>query len=312
MFAPRISILLLTKNAAITIGAVLKKIFSQSGASADEVIAIDSGSTDGTLHLLGGFPIRLEQIPAESFHHARTRNVAAGLASGDILVFLSQDAVPASDRWLATMISNFRDPQVGAVYGRQIPKRGSSLERQDALDTIYGEKRIVKDPACRNGLGYKFYHFSDVNAAIRRDVWKRTRFPEELKVFEDLGIAKRILDGGWKIVYEPDACVFHSHHHTTVGLFRRYFDIGYTLKHLQIWNAPGSRSSLLRDGKQLLAKKLQRVRGNKDDKDHDKNVRAGAALAQDIAKATGLLLGLNHGCIPSKLKKHLSAHQIFQ
>ena len=88
----------------------------------------------------------------------------------------------------------------------------------------------MKDPAHRNGIGYRFYHFSDVNAAIRRDIWEAVRFPEDLKVFEDLGIAKQILDRGWKIVYEPEAAVFHSHPHTTVGLFKRYFDIGYTLK----------------------------------------------------------------------------------
>ena len=103
------------------------------------------------------------------------------------------------------MIANFDDPAVGAVYGRQLPKPGSSLEREDALDALYGEQRIVKDPAHRNGLGYRFYHFSDVNAAIRRSVWEAARFPEDLKVFEDMGIAKRILDAGWKIVYEPEA-----------------------------------------------------------------------------------------------------------
>jgi rhamnosyltransferase len=303
-----VSILLLTKNDEHDLELLLPAIFGQTGSISFEVVAIDSGSTDKTLDLLRRHPIRIEQISPDAFHHARTRNFAAGLASGDILVFLSQDAIPASDGWLATMISNFRDPQVGAVYGRQIPKQGSSLERQDALDAVYGEKRIVKDPAYRNGLGYKFYHFSDVNAAIRRDVWESTRFPEDLKVFEDLGIAKRILDGGWKIVYEPDACVFHSHHHTTIGLFKRYFDIGYTLKHLQIWDAPGSRSSLLRDGKKLLTKKLQRIRG----KNNDKDVRAGTAMAQEIAKATGLFLGLNQAYIPSKVKKHLSRHQIFK
>ena len=62
-----------------------------------------------------------------------------------------------------------------------------------------------------------------------------------------LGIAKLILDGGWKIVYEPNAPVYHSHVHTTVGLFKRYFDIGYTLKRLQIWETTGARKSLVRD-----------------------------------------------------------------
>ena len=137
--------------------------------------------------------------------------------------------------------------------------RAHRSEREDTLDTLYGEQRIVKDPAHRNGLGYRFYHFSDVNAAIRRSVWEAVRFPEDLRVFEDIGIAKGILDRGWKIVYEPKSPVFHSHSHTTVGLFKRYFDIGYTLKLLKIWDAPGTRKSMLRDVWKLLKIKAKRV-----------------------------------------------------
>jgi rhamnosyltransferase len=299
------SILVLTKNEARNIDACLKAVYSQKSVDPFEVVIVDSCSTDATLEIASRFPVQIKQIPAETFHHARTRNFAASLAAGEILVFLVADAAPVSDTWLPSLIANFDDPRVGAAYGRQVPKPGSSLEREDALDAVYGEQKIVKDPAHRNGLGYRFYHFSDVNAAIRRSVWAATRFPEDLQVFEDLGIAKRILDAGWKIVYEPEACVFHSHHHTTLGLFRRYFDIGYTLKHLQIWDAQGTRSSLLRDARKLLASKLRRINGKKDTR------RAGAALTQEVAKSAGLFLGLNQSYLPSAVKRHLSAHYQF-
>jgi rhamnosyltransferase len=302
----QVSVLVLTKNGMPDINSCLKAVYGQCGVGLMEVIVVDSGSTDETMEIAKAFPVRLEQIPPASFHHARTRNFAAGLASGEILVFLSQDAIPSSDRWLEAMVANFADPGVGAVYGRQMPKPASTLERKDALDAVYGEQRIVKDPAHRNGLGYRFYHFSDANAAMRRSVWEATCFPEDLKVFEDLGIAKRILDAGWKIVYEPAACVFHSHSHTTSGLFKRYFDIGYTLKLLKIWDAPGTRKSLLRDGWKLLKGKVKRV-GNKGSEG-----LAAKGIRQDIAKSVGLFLGLNQSYLPLVVKKRLSAFRIFE
>lgn len=301
-----VSILLLTKNGFDDLDRGLPALFSQQVGAPFEVIAIDSGSTDGTLDLLRRFPIRVTQISPDSFHHARTRNLAASQAQGNILIFLSQDAIPASSQWLAAMLTNFSDTRVGAVYGRQLPKNASSLERQDVLNAIYGEKRIVKDPQNRDGLGYRFYHFSDVNAAIRRNVWEDARFPEDLKVFEDLGIAKQILDQGWKIVYEPSAAVFHSHVHTTFGLFKRYFDIGYTFRLLKIWEAPGIQSSLLRDAWKLMGRKLKRA-GNRGTRN-----AVGYGIRQDIAKSVGLFLGLNENCIPLILKRRLSAYRVFE
>ncbi len=268
-------------------------------------MVVDSGSTDATLEIVQRYPVRIEQIPPESFHHARTRNFAASLAKGEFLVFLSQDALPAFDTWLAALLNNFRDPAVGAVYGRQLPKRGSTLERQDALDAVYGSERIVKEPSSKKNLGYRYYHFSNANAAIRRDVWQETRFPEDLKVFEDLGIAKRILDAGWKIVYEPRACVHHSHGHTTIQLFKRYFDIGFTLNHLGIWDTR-MQLSMLQDFGRLLGRKITRIEGN------GASWTAGASICQDLAKSAGLFLGLYEGFLPLALKRRLSAYRVFE
>ncbi|MGD1081455.1 MAG: glycosyltransferase [Candidatus Sulfotelmatobacter sp.] len=300
------SILILTKNEAENIDPCLKAVYSQKVADPFEVVLVDSGSTDATLEIARRFPARIVQIPPENFHHAKTRNFAASLAEGEVLVFLVADATPVSDSWLSSLIANFDDPGVGAVYGRQLPKPGSSLEREDALGTLYGEQRIVKDPAHRNGLGYRFYHFSDVNATIRRTVWEAVRFPEDLRVFEDMGIAKRILDGGWKIVYEPKSAVFHSHNHTIAGLFKRYFDIGYTLKLLNIWDTPGTRKSMLRDVRKLLSNKISRVGNNGNGRFAVEGIR------QDVAKSVGLFLGLNQRYLPLVLKRRLSAFRIFE
>jgi rhamnosyltransferase len=298
------SILIPTKNGGAEFDSCLRAVHSQKDVGPLEVIVVDSGSTDETLEIAQRYPVRIERIAPEEFHHARTRNFAASLATGQFLVCLSQDAIPASDSWLAALIGNFNDPAVGGVYGRHLPKLGSSIERQHTLSTVYGEERIVKQQGNRESLGYLYYHFSDVNSAIRRDLWQAMGFPDQLKHFEDVGIAKSILDGGWKVVYEPRAGVYHSHHHTATELFKRYFDTGYAYKRLGIWTAQ-MRSSMLRDLWKLLRRKLTRSDGK------GSASKLGASIRDDLAKSAGLFLGLNEQYVPMAIKRHLSGNRLF-
>jgi rhamnosyltransferase len=299
------SILLLTKNEAQNIRGLFDAIYAQKNAGEFEVVLVDSGSTDGTKEIARRYPLRLQEIRPEEFHHARTRNLAAEFALGQYLVYLAADAVPASDEWLSALLGNFEDAGVGAVYGRHLPKAGSTLEREETLDAVYGSVKLVKDPMRGQEMGYRYFHFSTVNAAIRKNVWEKTRFPVDLKCFEDLGIAKRILDSGAKIVYEPRAAVLHSHNHTANDLFKRYFDAGVIWKQLDIWNEQ-TRRSMLGEMGGLLRKKLIRTRDNHNGR------HARGSVRRDVAKAAGLLLGLNERYIPLSLKRHFSAIGLYE
>jgi rhamnosyltransferase len=298
------SILIPTKNGAKDLEACLAAIYSQKRTGPFEVIVIDSGSTDATLETARRYPVRIEQIPPQTFHHARTRNYAAGLAKGEVLVFLSQDAIPASDTWLAAFLSDLKEPGVGAVYGRQLPKADSGLERRSAFAAMYGGARIVKMPMDGVGLGHKYYHFSNANSAIWRSVWNATRFPDELKVFEDVGIAKRILDSGWSIVYEPAAAAYHSHDFPARILFKRYFDMGVVYTRLGIWN-DRSRASLWQDGWGAFKGKLTLLLNA------ERPEGTGSSLVKDVGKYVAIQLGRHERLLPRAIKKKLSLYGLF-
>lgn len=300
-----ISVLIPTKNGASYIHECLQRVFEQEVKDEFEVVLVDSGSTDTTLEQAQQFPVRILTIPSEEFHHARTRNLLAEISKGDRLVFLSQDAYPASPDWLSSLVRNFDDPSVGAVYGRQIPKHGAGAERHQVFGTIYGEEKIVKEPTTRSNLGYRYYLFSTVNCGIRRDVWQQTRFPEELKVFEDVGIAKRILDAGWKIVYEPEAAVYHSDNLPATALFRRYFDIGVVFQRLGVWDEV-SRKSLRRDGWRGLVRNLTLLR----EKDGFGNFVV--TTFYSAMKYSGIVLGRNEQLLPVCLKRRFSYFGLFR
>ena len=299
------SIVIPAKNEALNIHACLEAVFSQVADTTFEVILVDSGSTDGTPEIVKGYRVRLYHIAPEEFHHARTRNYLASLAQGRYLVYLNADAFPASPNWLNSLLSNFSDSSVGAVYGRHLPKPDCNLERQTVLSTVYGDDKVVKEPCRKQELGYRYYHLSTVNAAIRKNVWESTGFPENLKIYEDVGIAKRILDGGWKIVYEPTAAVYHSDNHTSSGLFKRYFDLGVIWGNLGMWDN-STKTSLVRDGLQLLSRKLRVA--NRNGCRPSPRFRS---IVEDTAKYAGLMLGKNERFLPLSVKRRMSGVGLF-
>lgn len=237
---PYVSIIILTKNGQDTLERVLKAVFNSRVDFEYEVIAIDSGSTDNTKKILSGYPVKLIEIPPFSFSHSGTRNLGAQRASGSILVFLTQDAIPADERWLSNLIEDFKIPEVAGIFGRQLPYEDSFAIERFFLFYVYPDFKIIKDSLDPNNCLLKDVFFSNVNSAILKSEWEEHRFDENLIMSEDQEWSKAMLLRGKKIVYQPGAAVFHSHKYSILELIRRNFDSGMSLK--KIVNAPLRRS----------------------------------------------------------------------
>ena len=69
-----------------------------------EVIVCDNWSTDGSLEIAERHGARIHRIPKAEFSHGGTRNLAMEMASGEHVAFITQDATPAHDGWLAALL----------------------------------------------------------------------------------------------------------------------------------------------------------------------------------------------------------------
>lgn len=247
---PRVSVIIPTLNAAGEVGALLDSLASQT-VRPGEVLVVDSSSGDGTAGIVRSHTgVRLEAVRREDFDHGGTRNDVLGMASGDLVLFLTQDALPADDRYIEHLIAPFSDQRVALAYGRQLPKPGARRYVQLVQGFNYPAEPEVRTAADIGRLGIRAYFCSDACSAYRRGALERIGgIPHPCSTNEDMLAACRLLRAGFKVAYAPDACVLHSHNLTFRQQFRRNREVGRFLKeHASELEAP----SEIREGGRLV------------------------------------------------------------
>lgn len=220
------SVIIPTLNAEASISTLLLSLKKQIVPY--EIIIIDSSSTDTTIELARSFGATVLVIPKESFDHGSTRTLAAKEASGDILVYITQDAIPVKELSIENLIKPFHDDEkVGAAYGRQLPRLGAGPVEAHARFFNYPPISQVKTMSDSSKLGIKTAFISNSFAAYRRTALLSVGgFPSNTILSEDTYVAAKMLLADWKIAYCAEAQVYHSHNYGFIEEFKRYFDIG--------------------------------------------------------------------------------------
>lgn len=201
--SPLVSIVIRTNNEERWITPCLRAVFNQTYRNI-EVVLVDNGSTDQTVKRAQEFPVKVIHIT--DFKPGRAINDGIRASRGDIVVCLSGHCVPVNSIWLEKIIRDLSDPAVAGVYGRQQPLSYSSdFDKRDLL-TVFGLDRKVQ-------IRDSFFH--NANSAVRRSTWEAFPFDEDVTNIEDRLWGQKVIAAGHKIVYEPDASVYHWHgiHH---------------------------------------------------------------------------------------------------
>ncbi len=211
----QVSVILRTLNEAHYLPATLASIRAQQYPGKLECIVIDSGSKDDTVDVARRWNCdKILTIPRAEFSFGRALNRAIQQSTGDILVTLSAHAHPSHERWLEHLLCPFKEPRVGAVYGRQLPQPGAWPPVVGDYRRCYGEEHLIH-------TNVEGVFFSHANAALRRALWQQLRFDETMPACEDQAWARRIVELGCWVVYEPRAAVYHSHNEPPWQVYRR-------------------------------------------------------------------------------------------
>lgn len=210
--ARRVSAVIRAYNEGKHIGRLLKG-FEQQTVKLDEIILVDSGSTDDTVAIAEEAGCTVVHIAKSEFSFGRALNRGCATASGDILLFASAHVYPVYNTYVEQIVSAFDRGGVALAYGRQVGD-----ER-----TKFSESRVMLKWFPHQNIWDQGHPFSNnANAAVLSSVWQQLRYDETLTGLEDLDFAKRALDKGFKIAYVADAPVVHVHDETWSLIRNRY------------------------------------------------------------------------------------------
>jgi rhamnosyltransferase len=222
-----VTIALLTRNAGPLLERVLAGVSAQETPREVELFALDSGSTDGTAERLRAHGARVLDIDPAEFDFGRSRDLAFQQARGEIVVNLSQDAVPAHSRWLENLIAPLLDPHIAISSGVSLPdpERDHPQFPWERNGWFYFTGEMAKFRRA-HGRGVSF-----ANSAVRRAVWEKLRIdPQALG--EDFQFQMKAQREGLSVAFPGDAEVLHHHNYDLLGLWGRCRNEGLAMRQM--------------------------------------------------------------------------------
>jgi rhamnosyltransferase len=191
----------------------------------------------------------VHHLTKQEFDHGGTRRQAAALSDAEIMIFMTQDAVPADPDLIRNLIQPLlENPKAGAAYARQLPKEDCNYLERYTRSFNYPEESHIRKAADLGKYGIKTFFCSNVCAAYRKSAYEEVGGFVEKAIFnEDMICAGNLLKKGWEIAYAADARVYHSHNYSCRQQFHRNFDLGVSqAQHPEIFEGIPSEGEGLR------------------------------------------------------------------
>lgn len=165
-------------------------------------------------------------IEKKDFDHGGTRNKGASMSEAEYMLFMTQDAVPVDAYLIEKLVDAMKKEEVATAYGRQLPDDKVGVIEHYTREFNYPAKSYVKSKKDLEVMGIKTYFCSNVCAMYRRDVYEKMGGFVLHTIFnEDMIMASKVIQAGYKIAYVAEAKVVHAHKYTYRQQFTRNFDL---------------------------------------------------------------------------------------
>lgn len=170
--------------------------------------------------------VEVYHLAKEEFDHGGTRDRGVRMSTADLVVCMTQDAMPADETLIEELVKPFDDPEVWAAYARQLPNEDCREVEKYTRSFNYPEQSMVKTKEDLDRLGIKTFFCSNVCAAWRREKYLELGGFVKHTIFnEDMILAGTMIKQGGKIAYCAKAKVIHSHNYSAFQQFHRNFDL---------------------------------------------------------------------------------------
>jgi glycosyltransferase involved in cell wall biosynthesis len=221
---PQVSVIVPVYNGERTIEACLTSLLAQDyPRDRFRIIAVDNGSTDRTAAILASFADRIRVLHESKRGAAAARNRGLNAADGEVIALTDADCV-VDPAWLANIVEPLVDPKVAVAGGRIL-----SVRPCNAIEA-YGEE--IHDHEKAIGVWKPPYAIT-MNWAMRRALLADVGcFAEDFLRGQDVDLAYRIVQSGYRLAYARDAIVRHHNERTYGGLFREGFVHGLHSVHV--------------------------------------------------------------------------------
>lgn len=171
--------------------------------------------------------LKISHVNKKDFDHGATRSFGANLSDADVLMYMTQDAVPVDEYLIERLLEPYMDERVSATYARQLSNSKADIIERNTRDFNYPTESMIKSAEDIEWLGIKAFFCSNVCATYRRDIYEELGGFVKKTIFnEDMIMAHTMIHAGYRIAYQAQAKVIHSHIYSYLQQFSRNFDLG--------------------------------------------------------------------------------------